>query len=490
MGIGEAATPEVEGVYFYPSGAKFIFKIEADSNFDVTLPGAFEPDSVRFLERENVDNVRVESRSREEWVPPALLKLKSQIEVADRSLKLLLARESALEKTMSKINAPLPQGFNGKNLIFFIENSRSMLSDIGVEMVDLNLEIEKSRKQLTELQSEYKKKMPGNADKAVLISGASTSEGSLLFEAYSGFAGWSVQYDMNLDSTTGSIDAKMRAEVWQNTGLDVVGEFTFHSRQPSFAIYPPNVLPLSVILQPLKLPRGNMDSLMEKDIQFTQAPLAMNSLGIRTEGILPPSFTLTLADVSVAGKGNIKGDGTPANVELGKFNLICVPVLVSIPEQNREAWVIASMDSIPEPLLPGRANLAVDGVITGKSIIPEYGMGQTYLPFGMASRLTSKKIGFIGKTASSWLGKGILEDGYTLEITNGMATEREVTVKDRIPFPVNDRISLEVTRIEPQAERDRENRLTWKVKIKPGETKKIYVEFKLQYPSDMTLGYR
>ena len=204
-----------------------------------------------------------------------------------------------------------------------------------------------------------------------------------------------------------------------------------------------------------------------------------------------PDMTSTLANVSVKGKGSVKGDGTPEDVALGQFVLKSTPVLVSIPEQNREAWIIASMDAIPESLLPGSAELAVDGAVTGRASIPDYGPGQTYLPFGMASRLTAKKESLISKTGSSWLGKGVLEDGYTIEVTNGLAVEQEVTIKDRIPVPVNDRIALEIRKIEPAPFlQEKENTLTWKIVLKPGETKKIAVEYTLRYPSDERLEYR
>ena len=209
------------------------------------------------------------------------------------------------------------------------------------------------------------------------------------------------------------------------------------------------------------------------------------------EFAMKPDVISTLADVSVKGSGDLKGDGTPEDVELGRFTLESAPLLISIPEQNREAWIVASMDAVPESLLPGAAELAVDGAVTGRSNIPDFGAGQMSLPFGMSARLTSKKTPLISKTGSSWLGKGILENGYTLEITNGMETEREVLVKDRVPTPINDKITLEVTKIDPApAEHDAENRLTWKIRVKPGETTKIVVEYRLRYPSDDELEYR
>jgi hypothetical protein len=199
----------------------------------------------------------------------------------------------------------------------------------------------------------------------------------------------------------------------------------------------------------------------------------------------------TLADATVKGRGRIEGDGSRSRVTLGEFNLKSVPVLVSIPEQNREAWIIASLDAVPAVFLPGAAELTVDGASTGRANIPESPEGRMRVPFGMTARLTSKKTPFVGKTGSTWTGTGILNDGYTLEITNAMETEREITVRDRIPVSTTDKIILEVKKTDPEpTERDRENRLLWKMNIRPGETKKITVEYTLRYPGDDALEYQ
>jgi uncharacterized protein (TIGR02231 family) len=489
---GDAAVLSVD---FYPSGARFVFQATAlggstmpeGKNFEIALPGAFLADSVRFLTPGGASSVRVESAPRDPWTPPALVLLKSQIDEKDRDLKLLKARKAALEQTKAVLHSPLPKNFggDGKNLILYIEDAQAMRLRVENDLVDLDLEVAQTDKELAVLRAEYDRKTPQGAESVVKIQGTAGEE-PLIFEAFTYSAGWMVRYDMSLDSATGDIDAAMNARAWQRTGLDAGGEFVFHTRQPSFAIAPPQAFPLIVDLQTAADTASNSLSRQA----FVQASYRHTTLA---EKPLSPSpqVSATLADASVRGKGSLKGDGTPEDVTLGKFTLKSTPVLVSVPEQSREAWIVASMDSIPEPLLPGQAELAVDGAVTGKSTIPEYGMGQTYLPFGMASRLTAKKNRLVGKTGSSWLGKGILEDGYTLEITSGMEAEREVTVKDRLPLPANDKIVLEVTKIDPAPiEQDGENRLTWKIGVKPGETKKIVVEYTLRYPGEETLRYR
>jgi hypothetical protein len=208
-----------------------------------------------------------------------------------------------------------------------------------------------------------------------------------------------------------------------------------------------------------------------------------------------PIVNLTPTDIAVKGMGELKGDGTQKDIELGIFQLQSDVLLVSIPEQNSETWIVASIDHSPSslssstPLLPGPADLAVDGAGSGKTNIPAFGL-QDQIPFGMASRLTSRKEPFVSKTGTSWIGKGVLEDGYTLAITNVTATAQEVLVKDRIPIPVNEKIQIEVKKIEPApVERDSENRLTWKINVQPGETQRIVVEFTLRYPNDENLQY-
>ena len=144
---------------------------------------------------------------------------------------------------------------------------------------------------------------------------------------------------------------------------------------------------------------------------------------------------------------------------------------------------------MPEALLPGAAELYVDGVVSGRTNIPELGLQGT-LPFGMAQRVTADKKRAVGKTGTTWMGKGTLEDGYTIEVSNNMDTEREVEVRDRLPLPADDKITIEDVKITPApALQDKENRLTWKLKLKPGETGKIIVEYTLRYPGDETLVY-
>ena len=58
-----------------------------------------------------------------------------------------------------------------------------------------------------------------------------------------------------------------------------------------------------------------------------------------------------------------------------------------------------------------------------------------------------------------------------------MAEDKKVIIKDRLPIPTDEKIKLEVNKISPEPqERDKENRLTWELEVKSGETVKIKVD--------------
>jgi len=372
-----------------------------------------------------------------------------------------------------------------------IENARREYGEILEELQTLRAELE--RDSLGRLP------VPLVLRDVLRVRGTAPSAEPILFEARTNRAGWSVRYDINLNSETGDIDAVMFAMVNQGTGLDLDGSFSFHSRAPSLAVTAPRLNPLTVSLaervQRIEQ-RSTGEPTLFGGLSFNMNPSTNIDFGIHSafspEMIVQRrDITSTLANVSIAGSGRIKGDGVVTSVELGQFEFPSTPLLIAIPEQNREAWIVARLDAVPDAFLPGPAALYIDGVTSGRTNIPEMGLQET-LPFGMAQRVTVEKRRSAGVTGTTWFGRtGTLQNGFTIEVTNNMDTEHEVEVRDRLPMPADDRITLENIRINPAPElQDDENRLTWRITLQPGETGRISVEYTLRYPEDETLVYR
>jgi hypothetical protein len=483
----------------------------ADKSFEFDLPGAFTGESVRCLTLVKVTSLKVDTISVKQSPPDELLALKKNVDEAAREVSLLDGRKAALTRALEMLSTPSGASGDGNenapysgtlaDYLEYVANSRKMQTDIYAELVDVGMSLLKAQEVLNErreeyeiLRSEIERKKPQTPGAVIKVRGTVSSPTRLLFEARTPAAGWDVGYEMEMDSASGDIAAKMSAVVWQKTGVNVSGTLSFHTRQPSSSVSPPEILPLTVAIRALqsdkKLSFATFSDLPLPGYSIAGAPAAMAPMDSEyIEALAPPASISTISNVTVQGKGEVDGDGNQTRINLGEFPIKSVPVIISIPERNREAWIVASVDEVPPSLLPGTAELSVDGASTGRTVIPG-AAGQIRVPFGMTSRITAKKEPFVSASGSSWTGKGVRSDGYTLEVTSGMTAESEITVLDRIPIPTIDKVVLEVKKIDPEpSERDRENRLVWRLNIKPGETKKITVEYTLRYPGDETLEY-
>ena len=80
--------------------------------------------------------------------------------------------------------------------------------------------------------------------------------------------------------------------------------------------------------------------------------------------------------------------------------------------------------------------------------------------------------------------------GYEIKVSNNSRSEAEIEVVDQLPVSEDEDISVEDIKFEPEpSERDRDfpGQLVWKVKLKPGESKKIRFEFSVKYPKDLEI---
>jgi len=275
--------PLVQSVDFYPNGAKFTFRVEAEKgNFDFSLPGAFEEESLRCLTRGSLTSLKTDSFPVKESPAPELQPLRKKMQDAERVVRLLEAREATLKQALLMFqHNPFPtptskanDGDSGTVLwgpawIDYIARVKKGRLDAATEMVELNGTLLKAREDFGEAQENFEilrqnleRRKPHNASRTLRVSGTTSSASTtLLFEAYTPAAGWRVEHEMDMNGDTGDIEAKMSALAYQNTGLNIEGEFAFHTRRPTSSVNPPDINPLIVTLRtsPVALGRRQMN---------------------------------------------------------------------------------------------------------------------------------------------------------------------------------------------------------------------------------------
>ena len=500
----------ISALNFYPSGARFEFVIEpqdSEGNFEAYLPGAFTPESVKLLNPENVyGDIHTERRSRTRWTPPQLEELKTQQEDQAETVNYLTAQQSALTQTLDLLRNIKPsKASDPGNLLKYVVDAQALRQKTENDLASLKADLAEEKEKLTMLNSEVNSRRPSGEGSYLVITGR--AKGTVRIEAAAGAASWRPRYTLNLDSTSGDIDVQMFVRVSQRTGLDYTGAITLHTKTPDENISTPDLQPLKVGIKPKQesILSTSAVSITKTNKMYKSAQMAapqMNGLmaeefmmdedsGIAA-GESAPAVSESLSDRTVNIDGTITGDGQEREFEvaLGGLKLSAKPIIMLIPEQRDTAWIIASMDEENERLIPGIAELRVDNYPSGKIYIEEFGTGQKRIPFGYADQITVKKESLIGKTGVSWFS-GVFTSGYKLEVTNGTKTDKLITIRDRLPIPTDEKIKLDIKRIEPaQKEKDAENRLTWELEVPAGKTETIIVDYTLSYPSGEELQYK
>ena len=275
----------------------------------------------------------------------------------------------------------------------------------------------------------------------------------------------------------------------QKTGLDYNGTITFHTNTPDENLTSPSLPPMKVELKPQETrPELSASYASDPDInidfsasEFSRPQSSEYSLPVERPAV---SIRETLLDTIIQVQDSITGDGREAEIPVIKDSMILksTPEIILIPEQRNNAWIIANMSADNERLIPGKADIRVDGNATGTMTLNEGQTSGGKIPFGYIELITIKKEALFGHEDSEL--KGLSTSGYKLEITNNTNEARKVTVRDRLPLITDESIKLDIKRIEPQeSERDSENRLTWKIEVPAHSRANITVDYTLSYPS-------
>jgi len=504
----ESYTDTITGIDFYPGGAKFSFTVkpyDAEGNFKAVLPGAFNADSIRLLNPDFIDgDIHVEVFNRERWIPAALADIKAQADKIEEKISSLTAKRSAFEQTLEMLDELKPEKSKPEELLTYIKDSQALRLATENELVNLKKEIDEEQAKLKTLKSELNSRRPQGDSSFIVITGKADDD--VEFSAFTTAASWQPHYVLDMNSSDGKIHTELFIRASQKTGLDYKhGDIILHTKTPDERITTPVLNPLKVAIKPKEeriatvgaasYSRNNMmykSALAERMMMADEDGLAAEPEEFEA---IPrpaaPAVKETLADRTIDAEGALPGDGTERELELyiNEIKLHGNLVIMMIPEQRNNAWLIAKMDESSDKLIPAMAELRVDGATTGKISIGEYET-QKQIPFGYADAITVKKTALVEKTGVSWFS-GIFNGGYKLEITNGTKEERVITVRDRLPIPTDEKIKLEVNKIEPkEKERDTENRLTWEITVPAGATVPIIVDYKLSYPSGEELLYR
>lgn len=447
---------------------------------------------------------------------PELKKVRDSITIVEKAIKTVTISKHTEQKAIELLDrnqqvAGQQSGLNVADLMKLTDYYRAKRKEIALNKEKLTQQLNDLNNKLSNLKS----RLQTNINKE-----EKTSRGKLILQVMSDIAGkvpleinyltqgasWAPFYDLRADNTSEPINMLYKAQVVQQTGIDWKNvNLTLSSGVPNQN----NEAPL---LQAWFLRYGNIYQRGYYDNSNTsiinnlqrQAPGLKTTAGngnqeaestvvLRGTSSIETSITENQLNISfeIDIPYDILSNGKKHSVTLKEIELPASYKHYAVPKLDKEAFLLAELkDYSKYNLLKGEANIIFENMYIGKTFIdPNQTSDTLRLSMGRDKKISIKREKITDKSGTKFLSS-YREQTFTYEITlrNNKKDEVDLMLKDQYPLSTDKDIEVELLK-DGNAQVNKETGiLTWELTLKPGETKKIRISYKVRYPKDKVLS--
>jgi TonB-dependent SusC/RagA subfamily outer membrane receptor len=188
---------------------------------------------------------------------------------------------------------------------------------------------------------------------------------------------------------------------------------------------------------------------------------------------------------------DVPTNGKAQTATLKEYDVPVTYKYYAVPKLDKEAFLLAEVaDWEGLNLLPGEANIIFEGTYIGKSFIdPSSTQDTINLTMGRDKRVVIKREKLKDFSSVKFLGankKQVLT--YEITIKNNKKDEVNMILKDQYPVSQNKEVEAELLESNNAAVNEETGVLTWKLKLAPGEVKKVKISYSVKYPKDKILN--
>lgn len=447
---------------------------------------------------------------------PALKKVKDSIILVQKELLKVNNAKNAEIKTMTLLDknqqvSGVNSGLSVLELMKMVDYYKIKQNEIANTLNTLD---EKQQK-LNELLNILSHKLEVDTSKEDKIS-----SGKLIVQVINNLAGaiplditylsnnasWTPFYDLRTENVTSPINMMYKAQVIQNTGID------WKKVKLTLSSGIPNQNNQAPLLSSWFLNYRTYDTFNEVVVagygtrknKGIQNQLQGSVAGIQIEEDIQPimkeessvSNYTTVAenqlnisfDIDIP--YDILSNGKVHSVSLKEIKLPASYKYYAVPKAEKDAFLLAQIaDYSKYNLLRGEANIIFEGMYVGKTFIePNQTSDTLSLSMGRDKKVTIKREKVVDQSGTKFLSSK-KEQTFTFDITirNNKKEAIEMLLKDQYPLSSNKDIEIELLQSDNAKINSESGILTWQLQMKPNETKKIRISYKVRYPKDQVI---
>jgi uncharacterized protein (TIGR02231 family) len=188
---------------------------------------------------------------------------------------------------------------------------------------------------------------------------------------------------------------------------------------------------------------------------------------------------------------DVPTNGKEQSVNLKDFKIPATYKYFSVPKLDKDAYLLGEVvDWEALNLLPGEANIIFEGTYIGKTSIDAESTKDTLnFTLGKDKRVVVTREKMTDFSSVKFLGSNKKQTfTYELTVRNNKKEGIQMELQDQYPLSTNKDIEVELLQYEGATKNDETGILTWKLKLAPGEIKKLRVSYSVKYPKDKTIN--
>ncbi len=186
----------------------------------------------------------------------------------------------------------------------------------------------------------------------------------------------------------------------------------------------------------------------------------------------------------------LPSDDKPHTVEIKQYNLNAIYHYLTIPKLQKDVFLLAGITQWEDlNILAGEVNIYYAGAYVGKSsITPEATSDTLNFSLGMDKKIVVKRTRTKDFSSSKWIGSTRTQTfGWVITLHNSQSDSITMDAYDQIPKSTDK--DIVVTELDlGGAKENATGKLTWRVSLAAGETKKLTFSYSVKYPKDRTLS--
>ena len=381
-----------------------------------------------------------------------------------------------------------------KNKSIELENEMLQLVDKNDKLKDSKIQIQK------ELDQEKNKNTSTTGQITLQLQVSDAGKYSFQVSYIALNASWNPFYDLKVDDIKNPIKLIYKANISQSTGID------WKQVKLSLSTATPGQSGVAPTINPWFLdyvyPRNNR-MLMASPVTASMAVRDESSNDVVAYGsVKVPKAKKLEAYVTVADNTlnvtfdidvlyDIPTNGKEQTAVLKTYQVPATYKHYAVPKLDKDAYIMAEiMDWEKLNLLPGEANVILEGTYTGKTFIDPNATNDTLsLTLGKDKRVALKRDKLVDFSSVKFLGSNKLQK-FTYEITvkNNKNEAINLDLKDQFPVSTNKEIEVEMISAGGAKVDIDSGILNWLVSIAAGESKKFKFTYSLKYPKDKVVN--